>query len=557
MPRSALPAILIAAALLSACAETPAPAQAPTAKALVAAPPGAADRIAADVAFLADDLLEGRSAGTRGFDLAAHYVAARFQAMGLQPAGSDGWYQPVDLLLGQRIPDGAAFELFRDSGEERFSFQREFVPGVSYHQPQAEVRAGMVFVGQAVVAPEFGVDDFAGVDLSGKIAVYLNGAPERFPNDQRAFYSSGREKAANLVARGAIGAIAVSDPEREKRSSWERGAANWVMPGMRLRDADGTAVDTNPELIVTASLSAAAAERLFAGAPQSAEEVFRRQKAGELLAFELPGEARLASRSHTEAVQSRNVVARLPGSDPALADELVVLTAHLDHVGFGAPVAGDRLYNGALDNALGSSIMLEAAQQAVSMPQAPRRSLLFVALTAEERGLLGAEHFAANPSVAGEVIANLNMDMPVILFPQDDVVPIGIEHSDLKAVVEASVAELGMRLTPDPFPEEVVFIRSDQYAFVRRGVPAIYLDGGVNSLDPAIDGRAVLENFLRQHYHQPSDDASLPIHYESAARLALLNQRIAFRVANADARPRWNEGNFFGDKFAPPADSSP
>ncbi len=541
MRRCLLPALIV----LAACA----PAE-PEPTPLADPPAGGATRIEADVAFLADDLLEGRAAGTRGFDLAAHYLARRFQALGLEPAGQDGWYQPVDLLLGQRIPDGAAFEIERDGAIETFAFQREFVPGIDFHRARAEIVAPLVFVGQAVVAPEFGVDDFAGVEVRGKIAVYLNGAPARFPNDQRAFYASAREKAANLVARGAVGAISVSDPEREERSPWERGARNWVMPGMRLRGADGQPLDTHPELQVTLTLSAAAAERLFAGAPQSAEEVFRRQRDGELVAFDLPGTARLASRSHTEPVQSRNVVARLRGADPALATEHVVLTAHLDHVGFGAPVEGDRLYNGALDNALGSAILLEAAQQAVLQARRPRRSLVFVALTAEERGLLGAERFAADPGLDGEVVANLNMDMPVILFPQDDVVPIGIEHSSLKAVVEASVAELGMRLSPDPFPEEVVFIRSDQYAFVRRGVPAVYLDGGVHSLDPAIDGRAVLDGFLREHYHQPSDQASLPIHYASAARLALLNQRIAFRVADAAERPRWNAGNFFGQRFA-------
>jgi hypothetical protein len=543
-PRLLLP--LAAALALAACGgEKPA--------SLAPPPPGGAARIAADVGFLADDLLEGRAAGMRGFDLAARYVAARFEALGLEPAGSEGWYQPVDLILGQRIPDGAAFDVLRGGEATRFAFQREFLPGVDYHRSTSEVRGPMVFVGQAVVAPEFGVDDFAGVDLQGRIAVYLNGAPERFPNDQRAFYSSGREKLANLVARGAIGAIAVSDPEREERNPWERSARNWVMPGMRLRGPDGEPIDTHPELRVTMTLSAAAAKRLFEGAPQSAEEVFAQQKAGTLTAFALPGEALLASRSHTEPVQSRNVIARLPGRDAQLADEHVLLTAHLDHVGFGAPVRGDRLYNGALDNALGTALMLEAAQQAVLQPQAPRRSLLFAALTAEERGLLGAEYLAEHPVTAGPVVANINMDMPVILFPQADVVPIGIEHSSLRAVVESSVAELGMQLSPDPFPEEVVFIRSDQFAFVRRGIPAVYLNGGQHSLDPAIDGKAVAQDFLREHYHQPSDDVSRPIHYESAARLALLNQRIAFRIANGAQRPRWNAGNFFGERFAPAA----
>lgn len=511
-----------------------------------------ARRIAAHTAFLADDLLEGRAAGTRGFDLAAHYVATRFRALGLEPAGEDGgWYQTVPMLIGSRIPDGARFELDGEGGAHAFGFQQDFLPAIDFARAEASITAPLVFVGQAVHAPEFEHDDFAGVSLEGKIAVYLNGAPARFPNTARAYYASGREKARALVERGAVGAIVLGDPEREARSPWARNARNWLMPGMRLRDDEGRPVDVFPELQVTASAGAHIAERLFAGAPQSAEEVFRRLEEGELIAFDLPGTATLASRSHAQAVESRNVIARLPGSDPTLAAEHVVLTAHLDHVGIGAPVDGDRIYNGALDNALGTAILLEAAELAAGAERRPRRSLLFVALTAEEKGLLGAEHFARNPGVPGELVANLNMDMPVILFPMADVVPFGIEHSNLRRHAEAAAAATGFRLSPDPMPEEVVFIRSDQYAFVRQGIPALYMDGGVVSLDPAIDGGAVVADFLRHHYHQPSDDLSLPIHYPSAARMARLNRDLAFRIAEDPERPHWNAGDFFGERFAP------
>lgn len=532
------------ALLLAACGREPSVPLAPV-------EPASADRIAAHVQFLADDLLEGRAAGSRGHDLAAHYVASRFRALGLEPAGDDGgWFQAVPMLIGNRLADGARLAIERHGREHAFAFQEDFLPGVDFDRPQSTVSAPLVFVGQAVHAPEYGHDDFAGVDLAGKIAVYLHGAPEHFDNDPRAFYSSAREKARALVERGAIGAISLDDPEREAKSPWARNARNWIMPAMRLRDAEDRAVDSFPELRVTASLSAAAAEALFAGGPQSAEEVFRRLKAGELVAFDLPGTATLASRSHVQPVRSRNVVARLPGADPTLADEHVVFSAHLDHLGIGAPVDGDRIYNGALDNALGTAIMLEAAELLVREGARPKRSLLFVAVTAEERGLLGAEHFARHPGVAGALVANVNMDMPVLLFPQDDVVPIGVEHSSLQAHVQAAVAELGMTLTPDPMPEEVVFIRSDQYAFIRQGIPAVYMDGGIRSTDPAIDGAAVVAEFLRKHYHQPGDDLSLPIHWPSAARLARLNAAIGRRIADDPERPRWNAGDFFGERFA-------
>jgi len=223
-------------------------------------------------------------------------------------------------------------------------------------------------------------------------------------------------------------------------------------------------------------------------------------------------------------------------------------TAHLDHVGIGAEVEGDGIHNGALDNAIGVSIMLEAARQAAEAEQPARRSQVFIAVTAEEKGLLGAEHFAANPSMPGTMVANINIDMPILLWPQNDVVPIGIEHSSLKADVEAAAEALSIALSPDPRPEEVVFIRSDQFAFIRQGVPAVYLKGGLEPADGEYAGRA--EAFLLKHYHQPSDQVDLPIDYPTAARMARLNAGIGQRVANADKAPRWNKDDFFGDRFA-------
>lgn len=512
----------------------------------------AARRIEADVRFLADDLLEGRQAGTRGYDLAARYVEARYRALGLEPAGEDGGYlQTVSMLQGLRIPDGAHFELERDGEVRAFEFQTDYLPAIGFDTDRSSITAPMVFVGQAVHAPEFDHDDFAGVDVDGKIAVFFSGAPARFPNGPRAFHSSGREKLAALADRGAVGAVTLSDPVREERAPWARGSRNWLTPGMRLLDGEGRPIDTFPQLQVAASASLPLTRELLAAGPREVETLFEELEAGTLTSFDLPGTLTLAQRSVLEPVDSPNVVARLPGSDPALAHEHLVFTAHLDHVGIGAPVDGDRIYNGAYDNALGTAIMLEAAHMAVEAGEAPRRPLLFVAVTAEEKGLLGATHFARQPGIEGELIANFNMDMPVMFSAQDDVVPYGIEHSSLRGPVERAAERMGVLLSPDPVPDEVIFVRSDQYAFVRRGVPAIYLGSGTQASDPGVDAQEQLQDFLRNHYHQPSDQADLPIHYPTAARLARLNQLIGWEVAQADERPRWNEGNFFGDRFAP------
>ncbi|AWV05779.1 peptidase M28 [Lysobacter maris] len=513
-----------------------------------------ARRIEADVRFLADDLLEGREAGRRGHDLAALYVAQRMRATGLAPAARDdqgqrSYYQSVPMLAATREAEGAALVVHRDGGDVALAFEREFLPDADFNAAEARVTAPMVFVGQGVHAPSLGYDDFAGLDLRGRIAVLFNGAPAAFDTDRRAFHASGREKLRELAARGAVGAIFVSTDAEDARSPWAHRADNWRRPGMRLRGADGVALDTFPQLQVIARVSAAAAPRLLDAGGRSARQLFADLDAGTLHGFDLPGTATLASRSRIEPVQSRNVVGVLPGSDPALAAEHVVFSAHLDHIGIGAAVDGDAIYNGALDNALGVAIMLEAAKRLAQSPQPPKRSLLFVAVTAEEKGLLGAEWFARHPTVAADaLVANVNMDMPVLLAPTSDAVPVGIEHSSLQALVEAASAEVGVTLSPDPIPEESIFVRSDQYAFIRAGVPSIYLVGGYQGRD-GVDARAINGAFLREHYHRPGDDASQPIRYDDAARLAHLNAEIGQRIADAPERPRWNEGDFFGEMF--------
>lgn len=550
MPRN-LPLILALLCLVACQRE---PAAAPAATSASAVHSAAAQRIEADVRYLADDKLEGRDTGSRGYDLAAEYVARRYAQLGLEPAGDGGTYfQHVPLLKALRQQQGAQFVVERDGSRQELVFRDEFLPGLNYNAPAHTLTAPAVFVGQGVHAPDLGQDDFAGIDVRGKIAVLFPGAPARFDNDRRAFYSSGTQKLRELAERGAVGAVLVNTPEYEERGPWQKSAAKWNMPGMRLRAADGTGIDTFPRLKATASLSAAAARRLFAGSAHSADALFKANAAGSSESFDLPGTLTLAGSTRIEPAESRNVVGRLDGGDTALGREFVAYTAHLDHIGIGAAVDGDRIYNGAMDNALGVSIMLEAAKELADATTRPKRSLLFIALTGEEKGLLGAEWFASYPTVPkADLVANINMDMPVLLVPARDVVPIGLEHSTLKTALESAAKEIGVGLSVDPFPEEVVFVRSDQYAFVRASVPAVYLDGGV---EPAVAGGAspkdTTDKFLRNCYHQPCDDASQPIQYQDAARLARLNARIGMLIGDAAERPRWNKGDFFGDRFAP------
>ncbi len=512
-------------------------------------PPASAAVVRAHVEFLADDLLEGRATGSRGYQLAAKYVATEMAKLGLEPGGTEGaWLQPVELIESTRVVPAAKVAITR--GGERLELVPgvDFIPGFSYFGTEASVEAPLVFVGFGVSAPELGYDDFAGVDLRGKVAVVLSGAPAWFPNSQRAHYT--RETRRALVERGAVGMIFMSTPDDEKRWPWDKAVRLAWVPSMRLVDAGGQPVEAYPELKASISLNLASAAKLFDGGPKSLEEIFADADAGKPQAFDLPATVSISLRAALGRTRCHNVVGILRGSDPKLANEYVVFTAHLDHLGKGAAVDGDTIYNGALDNASGVAIMLESARLLATSKIRPKRSIIFLAVTAEERGLLGSRHFAMFPTVPKEaIVANVNVDMPMALFPMDGFTVFGAEHSTLGAVAERALAAEKVAMMPDPDPAEVFFVRSDQYSFVREGIPALYVDSAAKSSDPAVDPDAVFGEFLLRDYHMPSDEVDLPIDWPTLATLARVNARIGLAVANDRRRPRWLDGDFFGETF--------
>jgi len=514
--------------------------------------PAAAERIHAAVAFLADDLLEGRAAGTRGYDIAAHFVATQFQLLGLKPGGAKGqWFQPIDLIEATSLIPEAGLSLDRDGQTVTLNSSADFLPGLDYHALKSSVTGEPVFVGFGVHAPELKHDDFANVDLKGRIAVVLSGGPPTFPSESRAHHAAGLTKNAELVRHGAIGVITVRTPGDEKRVPWERLVQSSWRPGMRWIGSDGQPVDAWPELKRTATLSPEGAAKLFAGASKSLEQVFADAEQGRVQDVKLPGRVTLSGQTLHNRRESTNVVGILEGDDPVLKHEYVVLSAHLDGLGRGAAVNGDAIYNGALDNATGVAVMLEVARSLRASPERLKRSVIFVAVTAEERGLLGSDVFARNPMIeGGRIVADINMDMPVMLAPTADLVAVGAEHSSLGPIAARAAAAENFALTPDPTPEENIFVRSDQYMFVRQGVPSIFLCAGIRSRDPNIDLGSLAKEFRDHRYHMPSDDLSQSIHYPSLAGLARVNVRIVREVANAAARPSWNPGDFFGERFS-------
>lgn len=509
-----------------------------------------ADGIRSHVEFLAGDLLEGRATATRGHDIAAAYVAAQFRQDSLQPAQGESYFQSVPLVEATAVLPGSSAEWVVENKSHSFEYGTHYLPSADFVSASSTLSAPLTFAGFGIDAPELGYNDFSGIDVQGRIAVIFSGAPAKFPNDQRAFYSWSNTKNATLIARGAVGVVMVDSPDDARFMPWDRTVAMSWTPQMRWLDASGRPQDAFQELKLRFRFTQEAAAQLFAGADRSFDEVLLAAQSGEQQGFNLPGLLTLSATTGLRRTESANVIAVLPGSDPQLKNEYVVLSAHLDHLGRGAAINGDSIYNGAHDNALGVGMLLEIARALRESGVKPRRSLIFAAVTAAEKGQIGSDYFAQHPPVPGDaLVADINIDAPMLFAPVQDFVALGAEHSSLGTAARTATTGQGYKLSPDPTPELASFIRSDQFSFVRQGVPALALNGGYTARDRNVDGAELRREFLQRHHRQPSDDLAAPIHYAGAADLARVNLRIILDVANATARPRWKPNDFFAEKF--------
>jgi hypothetical protein len=509
-----------------------------------------ADRIRAHLEYLADDKLEGRLTGEPGYLAAADYVAAQFASYGMDPGGEEGWFQPVPLQTYLVDSNSTSMIAHRDGGDRQLVFADDYSMDGDKVREETKVRAEVVYVGYGVHAPEFGYSDYDGVEVAGKIIAMFGRAPAVLPHNERAYYSSSRTKYREAIERGAIGIISLRSRYEADMSPWERVKKSaGTKHGMSWVTLSDLPEGYYPEIEGAVYLSTHAANDLFDGTPISFEEARDAAEAGKVASTPLGVEVSLGRKTIHQRISSPNVIGIVQGSDPHLSAEYVLFSGHLDGLGRGVEVDGDDIYNGAYDNAIGVSLLLESARVMAANP--PRRSVIFIAVTGEEKGLLGSDYFAHFPTVPiDSIVANVNLDMALFLFPVADVIAFGAEHSTLEAVVERALTAEGFEMTPDPMPQEVIFIRSDQYSFVRRGVPATFLVTGYKSTDPAIDGAAAVLEFRKQHYHRPTDDLSLPLDWDSAERFARANTRIGYEVSNAAEKPSWNEGDFFGEKFA-------
>ncbi len=503
------------------------------------------EAVRAHVTFLADDLLEGRDTGSRGFDIAANDVAAQFVTMGLKPAAPDGTFFQKLTVREARL-DGAPKLTLSFSGKDTVLTETaQVLVRPSLGDKAVTFDAPMVFAGFGFDRADLGFDDYKGLDVTGKIVVVLTGFPKGMPSELGAHLNS--EKAVMAMKRGAIAVISIPTNEDTGRRPWDKRVAISDGPAKGWVGSDGKAFSRAPGIKAAITLNPGAAAPLFAAAKKPLAKILAEadKKGGRPKGFALTGKASLTLASTWKDVISENVVAMLPGSDPKLAGEFIGMTAHLDHIGIHGK-GEDMLHNGAMDNAAGVATMLEVAK-AVAKDR-PRRSVLFAALTGEEGGLLGSDYLARHPVAKSDLVAVVNFDMPVLTYKFSDVVAFGAENSTMGPIVAEAAKKAGVTMSPDPMPEEGLFTRSDHYRFVQQGVPAVFMMTGF-----AGEGEKSFRDFLKTHYHQPSDDLKLPFNWEAGALFAKVNYFTVLGLANGDERPKWYANSFFGKEFAPGA----
>lgn len=479
----------------------------------------------------------GRLPGTPGYEKAAQYVTAQFQALGLKPAGVTGYRQPVGFGVLRVQASGSRAVLKGPAGARRVAIGEELLLGSRGPMPKT-FDAPLVFLGYGLHLPEAGYDDFAGVDLKGKIAVIVGGGPADLPGNLKS-YANNDVRGPTLEARGAVGVVTIPLPSAMD-IPWPRLIKLSSQPGMYLADASLRPVK---KPFFAGQFNPAHAEALFAGSGHSLAEVLAAAEAGQhLKSFALKTRLSGTVASKTTKITSDNLVARLEGSDPKLKSEYVVVSAHLDHLGVGEPINGQSIYRGAMDDASGVASVLEIARTLAAGPP-PKRSVLFVIVTAEEKGLLGSRYFAHHPTVPkGALVADLNFDMPLPLFPLTNVILYGYPETTLTDAARKVAGPLGYKLSPDPQPNRNAFIRTDLYSFVQVGIPGVAFSFGY---EPGSPQEKIKADWRTLRYHSPADDLDQPVDKAAAVKLDDFVAKLTTEVANAPERPSWRNDSFF------------
>jgi hypothetical protein len=503
----------------------------------------------AHIQVLAADDMRGRLTGTGDYLHAAAYVVRQFEADGLKPMGTKGFYQPVHFDVTRVLPEKSSISLIVDGKITPLVLGQDAILGARGAQPPT-ITAPLVFIGYGLHLPESHYDDFAGMDLKGKIVVLVNGGPGDISGALKSFARTS-PLAKALADSGVVGTITIPTP-KSMDFPWQRVASSATQPGMRLAPTaeDEAVAKAHPALadlrhtMFSATFNPAEAEKLFAGTGHSFADILALADAQKPLPrFDLDKSITATVTTENTHVESPNIVAKLEGSDPKLKSEYVLVSAHLDHLGVGAPIAGRTIYNGAMDDASGVASVLEIAKSFAKNPVRPKRSMLFVVFTAEEKGLLGSRYFAGHPTVPPpSIVADFNMDMFMPLFPLKKLHVQGLAESTLQDDARIVGAQHHIEIAPDPEPDRNSFIRTDQYSFVQAGVPAFAMKFGWAMGSPEYKA---WRQWLAQRYHSTEDNLSQPMDMAAAAQFDSFLGDLARRVADSPARPHYLDTSFF------------
>src|SRR5215468_221442 len=497
------------------------------------------------VKVIADDSMEGRETGSLGQRKAQAYAVEQLKRAGLQPAGTDGFYQRIQFVQRQIDEKNSYAFLTKNDQANPVALGDDAYFSTRVEGSEQEVNAPLVFAGNGLQVPESHLDELAGLDLKQKIVVYLAGTPASVPGPLAAHYGGLAQRWKAYAAGGAVGIIVIPNPA-SMDIPWSRMSLNRTHFTMDLADPEFNEV---AGLKVGMVFNPAASDALFEGSGHSFAELAalardRRELPRFALAVSLKAKAVITKAQ----LESANVVAKLGGSDPKLKNEYVVLSAHIDHIGIGEPVNGDRIYNGAMDNASGSAVLLDVAASLKNSPEKLKRSLIFLFVTGEEKGLLGSRFFTSHPTVKPDaMVADINIDMFLPIVPLKVLTVYGLAESDLGDYASEAAQSAGVRVQADPEPQRNVFIRSDQYNFIRHGIPGLAMKVG---FDPGSPEQQIFKDWLTQRYHAPSDDLDQPVDLSAAAKYEEIIRSIMVRAADGDQRPQWKANSFFR-RYAP------
>ncbi|MGF1923410.1 MAG: M28 family peptidase [Bacteroidia bacterium] len=505
-----------------------------------------ADVLKANISYLADDKLLGRQPGKPGYQMAVDYVIGELQKNGVQPAGEKGTWLQTILMRRASVTPGFKAGLFTEGKETTLVGGKDIVLSPNPNAKQGSVNAEMAFVGYGVTALGLGYDDYKGINVKGKVVLVISGAPQSFPSSDASHHRNTVTIQANALAHGAVGVIMCTT------SSTGRGLVN-PRSSVSMLDPKGRLVSSSSypfsKLKVVGTLSNLICTNLFTQSGKDLAAVVELLKKGESQSF--PINAKLNAVYETTYVdfETFNVAGKIEGADPKLKKEYVVHSAHLDHMGVGAVVEGDSIYNGAHDNASGVSSLLQITRIYQGLKEKPKRSILILMVTGEEMGLLGSSYFALKPTIpVKNMVANVNTDMPAIIAPLLSVTALGAEHSTLVNPVAEAAKFMGLGVEPDPEPKENRFVRSDQYSFIKQGIPALHIKYG----NKTADGKNNLSEFVgkwrAKYYHKPQDDMNGIFDFEAGRKYSQLNFLIGYLVANDLQRPSWNPGDIFEKK---------